>query len=94
MYLSWRNYQENLLRHCVCLSNIIPLLFFDIIFHLTIHLIREVRLGESVCFHWMYPFERLMKLLKGYVRNQNQSKGYIIESYIAEEAIELLRVHF
>ena len=38
--------------------------------------------------HWMYPFERLMKILKGYVRNWNHSEGWIVESYVPKEAIE------
>ena len=37
---------------------------------------------------WMYPFEILMKILKGYVRNQNHPEGCIVESYVAEEAVK------
>ena len=37
---------------------------------------------------WMYPFERYMKVLKGYVRNHNRPEGCIAECYIAEEALE------
>ncbi|KAA0067725.1 uncharacterized protein E6C27_scaffold352G00380 [Cucumis melo var. makuwa] len=36
----------------------------------------------------MYPFERYMKVLKGYVRNRNRAEGSIAEGYIVEEAIE------
>ena len=36
----------------------------------------------------MYPFERLMKILKGYVRNQNRLKRCIVESYVAEETVD------
>ena len=42
-----------------------PPSFFDIMVHLTVHLVREVRLCEPVYFRWMYPFERFMKVLKG-----------------------------
>eukprot|EP00261_Vitis_vinifera_P019765 XP_010650360.2 PREDICTED: uncharacterized protein LOC104879379 [Vitis vinifera] len=56
--------------------------------HLTVHLVREVRLCGPVYFRWMYPFERFMKVLKGYVRNRNHPEGCIVECYIAEEAIE------
>lgn len=35
-----------------------PPSFFDIMVHLTIHLVREVRLGGPVHLRWMYPFER------------------------------------
>ena len=36
----------------------------------------------------MYPFERYMKILKGYVRNRIRPEGCIIESYIVEETME------
>ena len=65
-----------------------PHSFFDIMLHLTVHLIREVRLCGPIYFRWMYPFERFMKILKGYVRNRNRPEGCIVECYIAKEAIE------
>jgi hypothetical protein len=36
----------------------------------------------------MYPFEREMKILKGYVRNRYRPEGSIVEGYIAEEVID------
>ncbi|GKE43071.1 hypothetical protein Tco_1470355, partial [Tanacetum coccineum] len=36
---------------------------------------------------WMFPFERYMKKLKGYVRNNAKSEGSIAEGYVAEEAL-------
>lgn len=36
----------------------------------------------------MYPFERKMKPIKGYVCNQNCPKSCIAECYITEEALE------
>ncbi|KAL6315174.1 hypothetical protein AAG906_037406 [Vitis piasezkii] len=56
--------------------------------HLTVHLVREVRLYGPIYLRWMYPFERFMKVLKGYVQNCNRPEGCIVECYIAEEAIE------
>ena len=52
------------------------------------HLITDVRLCGPFYFRWMYPFERYMKVLKGYVRNHNQLEGCIAECYLAEEAVE------
>ncbi|KAL6347740.1 hypothetical protein AAG906_026269 [Vitis piasezkii] len=69
------------------LEKYFPPSFFDIMLHLTVHLVREVRLCGPVYLRWMYPFERFMKVLKGYVRNRNR-QGCIVECYIAEEAIE------
>ena len=41
--------------------------FFDIMVHLTVHLVNEVRLCGPVYFRWMNPFKRYMKTLKSYV---------------------------
>ncbi|XP_026459726.1 uncharacterized protein LOC113360430 [Papaver somniferum] len=63
--------------------------FFDIMIHVTVHLTREVKLCGPVCFRWMYPFERCMKVIKGHVRNKNQPCGCIAEENVAEETIEI-----
>ena len=47
-----------------------PLSFFDIMVHPIIHLVQEVRICGPVFLRWMYPIERYMKILKGYVKNQ------------------------
>jgi hypothetical protein len=70
------------------LEKIFPPSFFDIMVHLTVHLVREVRLCGPVFYRWMYPFERFMKVLKGYVRNRYHPEGCIAESYIGEESVE------
>ena len=36
----------------------------------------------------MYPFERFIKVLKGYLWNCNWVEGCIVECYIAKECIE------
>ena len=69
------------------LEQYFPPSFFDIMVHLTVHLVNEVKLGGPVYMRWMYPFERYMKVLKSYVRNRNRPEGCIVESYIAEEAM-------
>ena len=56
--------------------------------HLIIHLVREVRICGPVFLRWMYPIERYMKILKGYVKNQYRPEASIVERYITEEAIE------
>ena len=70
------------------LEKYFPPSFFDIMLHLTVHLIREVRLCGPVYFRWMYPFERYMKVLKGYVHNHNWPEGCVAECYLVEEAVE------
>lgn len=72
------------------LEKFFPLSFFDIMIHLNVHLVREVELCGPIFFRWMYPFERYMKVCKGYVRNRNHPESCIDECSIAEEAIEFL----
>ncbi|XP_024005031.1 uncharacterized protein LOC112082164 [Eutrema salsugineum] len=64
-----------------------PPSLFDIMFHLPIHLAREARLGGPVHFRWMYPFERYMKTLKGYVKNFARPEACMAEGYLAGECI-------
>ncbi|KAL6558824.1 hypothetical protein OROMI_019174 [Orobanche minor] len=61
--------------------------FLDVMLHLTVHLVREVKLCGPICFRWMYPFERMMKVIKGHVRNKAYPEGCIAEEHIAEETI-------
>nr|KYP59483.1 hypothetical protein KK1_014919 [Cajanus cajan] len=65
-----------------------PPSFFDIMVHLIIQLVREVRLCGPVFLRWMYLIKRYMKILKGYLKSQHRPEASIIERYIAEEAIE------
>ncbi|KAL6129215.1 hypothetical protein ACLB2K_072568 [Fragaria x ananassa] len=53
-----------------------------------LHLLREVTLCGPVFFWWMYPFERYMKVFKGWVRSRRHPEGCIAESYVVEEAVE------
>jgi hypothetical protein len=80
--------QKDLVETLCLFEKYFPPSFFDIMIHLTVHLVREVQLCGPVYFRWMYPFERFMKVLKGYVRNRNRPEGCIAECYIAEEAVE------
>ncbi|XP_022850555.1 uncharacterized protein LOC111372431 [Olea europaea var. sylvestris] len=69
------------------LERFFPPSFFDIMIHLTIHLGREVRIGGPVQYRWMYPFERFMKTIKGYVKNRSRPEGCIAERYLADECM-------
>jgi len=64
-----------------------PPSFFDIMVHLTIHLVKETQYCGSA-YIWMYLMERYMKILKGYVKNRSRPEGCIVERYILEETIE------
>jgi len=65
-----------------------PPSFFDIMVHLVVHLVREIRLCGPIYLRWMYPVERYMKILKGYVKNLYRPEASIVQKYIAEESIE------
>lgn len=41
--------------------------FFNVMLHLTIHLVEDIRLYDPIYLRWIYPFEREMKPIK--IRN-------------------------
>jgi Domain of unknown function (DUF4218) len=63
-------------------------LFFDIMVHLIVHLVREIRLCSPMFLRHMYSFERVMGQLKGLAQSRSQPEGNIVEGYIAEEVFE------
>ncbi|XP_058746192.1 uncharacterized protein LOC131619068 [Vicia villosa] len=65
-----------------------PPSFFDIMVHLIVHLVREIRLYGPIFLRWMYPIEQYMKIRKGYTKNPHRPEASIIERYITEEEIE------
>ena len=64
-----------------------PPCFFDIMVHLPIHLVDEIKLGGPVHCHYMYPIERYLCKLKSYVRNRSRPEGSIAEGCLAEECL-------
>ncbi|WMV34144.1 hypothetical protein MTR67_027529 [Solanum verrucosum] len=50
--------EENIFVTTTKLEKIFPCDFFDVMEHLSIHLVQEARLGGPVQTRWMYPFER------------------------------------
>ncbi|XP_078167221.1 uncharacterized protein LOC144561984 [Carex rostrata] len=65
-----------------------PPSFFDVMVHLVVHLVREIKICGPVFLRYMYPFERFMGILKSYVRNRHRPEGSIVEGYSTEEVIE------
>ena len=80
--------QEDIVVTLCLLEKYFPPSFFTIMLHLTVHLVREVKLCGPIYLRWMYPFERYMKVLKSYVRNRNRPEGCIAEAHICEESVE------
>ncbi|GKE00836.1 reverse transcriptase domain-containing protein [Tanacetum coccineum] len=76
------------------LELIYPSAFLDIMIHLVIHLPLEALEGGPIRPQWMFPFERYMKNLKGYVKNKAKPEGSIAEGYVAEEALTFSSHYF
>nr|GEX37094.1 hypothetical protein [Tanacetum cinerariifolium] len=50
--------------------------------------------GGPILPRWMFPFERYMKKLKGYVQNKAKPEGSIAEGCVAEEALTFSSHYF
>ncbi|KAL4030872.1 hypothetical protein IC575_009126 [Cucumis melo] len=83
--------QEDIVITLCLLEKYFPPSFFMIMVHLTVHLVREVKLCGPIYLRWMYPFERFMKVIKNAMRNRNRPEGCIVEGYILEEVVEFCR---
>ena len=82
--------RETLFLECaeaLCLlEKELPPAFFDVMVHLTIHLVEELFLCGPVHVRWMYPYERYFKTLKGFVRNLAKPEECMAKGYEVEEA--------
>nr|GFB64315.1 hypothetical protein [Tanacetum cinerariifolium] len=65
-----------------------PPSFFDVMVHLVSYIVEEIKIAGLVFLWYMYPFERYMGFLKGYVRNRYRPEGSIIQGYAAEEVVQ------
>jgi hypothetical protein len=62
--------------------------FFDTMEHYMIHLAEQIFVLGPSYMHYMYPYERHMVVMKGYVLNHAHPEGSMKEGYTTEEAIE------
>jgi hypothetical protein len=86
---------SSLIKETLCrLEMVFPPAFFDIMMHLPVHLAEEAKLGGPVSYRWMYPVERYLRTLKGYVRNKAHPEGSIVEGYISEECMTFCACFF
>jgi hypothetical protein len=60
---------------------------FDVMTHLLIHLVEELDLCGLVQTQWMYPIERYLKTLNGYVGNRAKPEGTMAKIYAIEETV-------
>ena len=76
------------------LEKIFPPAFFDVMVHLSIHLIDDALLRGPVQYGWMYPVERRLLTLKRFVRNMARPEGSIAEAYVANECLNACSRYF
>ena len=65
----------------------LPPSIFVVMMHLPIHLVEELFICGPVHTRSMYPFERFMKVLKGFVKNKTKPEGNMAYGYMKEESI-------
>jgi hypothetical protein len=65
-----------------------PPSFIDMMEHYMIHLVDRIFVLGPSYMHYMYPYERYMIVMKGYVHNRAHPEGSIIEGYTTKEVIE------
>ena len=63
--------------------------FFDIMVHLPIHLVNEVKFGGPTHLRWMYSTKINLCLFKGLVRNRFHLEASILEGLVALERVNL-----
>ncbi|GKD79776.1 hypothetical protein Tco_1342397, partial [Tanacetum coccineum] len=80
--------QRNIILILCQLEMYFPPSFFDVMVHLMSHIVEEIKLAGRVFLRYMYPFERYMGFLKGYVRNRYRPEGSIVQGYAAEEVVQ------
>ncbi len=64
-----------------------PGAFFDVMSHLTLHIVEELDICGLVHTRWMYPIEWAMKVFKGYVHHRSRPEASMAEGYIFDETI-------
>jgi len=76
--------QEDVVETLCKFEMYFPPSFFDIMLHLVVHLVDEVKECGPVFLRWMYPIERYMGFLKGLVKNPAKPEGSIVTRLTAE----------
>ena len=57
--------QSQLVETLCQLEKHFPPSLFDLMFHLSVHLVREVELSGPIFLKWMYPFEKIYEYTQG-----------------------------
>jgi hypothetical protein len=70
--------QDDLILTMCNLETIFAPSFFDLMPHLLVHIVYEMKYLGHVFLHQMYPFKRFMIVLKKYVLNQSHPEGCMV----------------
>ena len=81
---------EDVAETICSLEKELPPSVFVIMMHLPVHLVEELYICGPVHTRWMYPFERYMKGLKGFVKNKAKPEGSMANGYLKEESVGFL----
>jgi len=79
---------DDLIHTLTRLEMHLPPTFFDMSVHLIVHLVCQIQLLGPNFLHQMFPFERLMSVLRKYVQNRYMLEGCMVEGWSIEEALE------
>ena len=82
--------QVDVTKNMALLEMELPPSFFDIMTHVLYHLVQELVLCGLVSTQWMYPIERYMKTLKGYICNMARSEASMAEGYVKGKCIRFV----
>ena len=66
-------------------EGIFPPAFFDVMVHLPVHLVEQIKLGGPVALRCMYAIERYLRELKSDVRNKGRPEASMAEGFLAKE---------
>jgi hypothetical protein len=65
----------------------LPVVFFDIMTYLTLHVVEELDVCRPIHARWMYRIEQALKMFKTYVRNRVRPEASMAEGYFYDETI-------
>ena len=82
--------QSEIVETLCLLERIFPPAFFDIMEHLPIHLVDQIKLGGPVSSRCMYGIERNLHEMKQDVRNKARPEGSMAEGYQAKECVAFI----
>lgn len=78
----------------LCLfEKIFPPAFFDVMVHLPLHLVDQIKLGGHFNSRCMYGVERYLRELMQDVRNKGRPEGSMAEGYQAKECLAFIARH-